>query len=283
MSTPDVTSRSVEQLVPHIPTESENPFAEDLTPPSTPVVLAAVDVGRQFRERPVSIRCPGCGDVLARYPDGLPLRVARFEQACEACETTLHRWAVVAVGTAYEGVHELPALRTTVTDYWERNLWSGITTGDGNARTEEYSRLYDEQAAAFGWDWQVRCPLCRQAVADLGVSRLDYHHWRRNPDQGICLCRTCHDAIGEQQRDADLDWRAQELGLRDKHDLQITRLALREQAVTGYDTLVTLVEHLHERYNLVQSPAHVYALLARTLSDEEVLEAVDDEHLFAGL
>jgi len=282
MSTPETTTR-LARLVPHIPADGKNPFADNLQHPATPVVLEAVDVGQRFRERPVSIRCPGCGTVLTRYRDGLPLRVARFEQDCATCATTLHRWAAVAVDTAYEVVHDPPALHDTVTDYWERHLWRGITTGDGNPRTREYSRRYDEQATAFNWDWQVSCPLCRQAVADLGVDRLDYHHWRHDPDQGVCLCRPCHDAIDGQQPDADLDWAAQELGLRDKHDLQITRLALREQAVVRHDSLHSLVECLHDRYNLVQPRGHVFALLSQTLTDETVFEVVDDDHLLAGL
>lgn len=282
MSTPELTER-LAPLIPHIPGDGANPFAEEIQHPATPVVLDAVDVNQQFRERPVSIRCPGCGTIQTRYRDGLPLRVAHFEQECETCATTLHRWAAVAVDTAYEAVHDPTDLRDTVTDYWETNLWRGITTGDGNPRTKEYSRRYDEQAATFGWDWQVSCPLCRIAVTELPVNRLDYHHWRHDPDQGVCLCRPCHDAIDGQQTDADLDWAAQQLGLRDKHDLQITRLALREQAVAHHDSLYELVECLHERYNLVQPLGNVFALLSQTLTDETILEAVDDAHLLAGL
>lgn len=34
---------------------------------------------------------------------------------------------------------------------------------------------------------------------------VDYHHWRHEPDRGVCLCRTCHDAISGQQTDKALD------------------------------------------------------------------------------
>lgn len=281
--TSDPTDASLERLLPHIPTGGENPFAEGLRHPSTPVVLEAVDTGRQLRERPVSVLCPGCGAVLQRYRDGLPLRVARFEQHCEDCTTTLQRWGVVAIGTAYERAPSQETLRQTVTEYWDEHLWAGIVTGETSARTAEYSALYEQQADAFGWDWAVSCPLCRQAVADLDIDRLDYHHWQREPDQGVCLCRTCHDAIDGQRTDGDLDWQAQQRGLRDKHDLQVTRLALREQAVADCGSLPALVERIHGRYNLVQSPAHVYALLSQTLSEPAVLERVHDEHLLAGL
>jgi len=269
------------ELVPHIPAAGENPFATAVRHPATPVVLEAIDTGDRYREQPASVLCPGCGTVCTRYRDGVPLRVARFEQSCGQCETTLQRWAAVAVGTAHERAPGQAALREVVTDYWERHLWAGIVTGETAPRTREYTDLYTAQATAFGWDWTVTCPLCRRPVAAVERERLEYHHWRRDPDQGVCLCRTCHDALSGQHSDTDLDWTAQELGLRDKHDLQLTRLALREQAVQARGSLSALVEQLHERYNLVQSPAHVFALLSQTLADETIIEHVRDEHLLA--
>lgn len=273
----------LESLVPRIPDDNKNPFADDVRHPATPVVLEAIDTGRELRERPVSVLCPGCGNVLTRHRDGLPLRVARVEEHCETCATTLQRWAVVAIGTAYERAPSPAQLRDTVTDYWHSHLWAGITTGEDNPRTVEYSRLYSEQAETFEWDWTVSCPLCRTAVDDLDVERLDYHHWSRTPDQGVCLCRPCHNAIDGQQHDTDQDWQAQKLGLRDNHDLQLTRLAMREQAVVEHDSLRALVDTIHNRYNLVQSPAQVYALLRQTLADGKVLSHTHDEHLLDGV
>lgn len=280
MSQPKQTDLAA--LVPQLPADGENPFA-DVRHPATPVVLETVDTGHQFRERPVSVLCPGCGEVLARYREGLPQRIARVEERCESCATTLQRWAALAIDTAYERAPDAATRRETVTDYWDRRLWAGITTGEDNPRTEEYSELYTTQAAAFDWDWTVSCPLCRTAVGALDVERLDYHHWTRTPDQGVCLCRTCHDAINGQQYDVDVDWQAQKLGLRDNHDLQLTRLALREQAVVEHESLQALAVCLDTRYHVVQSPAAVYALLAQTLADQAVLAAVHDEHLLAGL
>jgi hypothetical protein len=49
------------------------------------------------------------------------------------------------------------------------------------------------------------------------------------------------------------------------------------------ESLRELVKRLCERYNLVQSPAEVYALLSQVLNDEVVLDSVDDTHLLAGL
>jgi hypothetical protein len=122
----------LERLVPHMPADGTNPFASDVRHPATPVVLDAIDTGRELRERPVSVLCPGCGDVLAQHRDGLPLRVARVEAHCETCATTLQRWAVVAIGTAYELAPSPAQLRDTVTDYWDEHLWAGITTGEDN-------------------------------------------------------------------------------------------------------------------------------------------------------
>jgi hypothetical protein len=274
---------TLETLVPRITTTEENPFAENTHHPSTPAVLDAIDTGQRFRERSVSILCPGCAEVLTRFSHGLPARVARFEHDCEDCEATLQRWAVVAIGTSYEQAPTPPALRERVTEYWDENLWAGIVTGETSPRTREYSRLYTEQAETFGWDWEVTCPLCRTALSELESRRLEYHHWQREPDRGICLCRTCHDAISGKENDTDLDWTAQKLGLRDKHDLQITRLALREQAVADRDELVSLVEAIHQRYNLVQTRARVFSLLSQTLDSQAVLDQVDDSYLLAGL
>jgi hypothetical protein len=275
------TQENLEPLVPHITQNNQNPFDKNARHPSSPVVLETVDIGQQFGERAVSTICPGCGGILTRYRDGLPLRLARYEEECERCTTTLQRWAVLAVGSAYEQLSDPSVLRETVTQYWNTNLWSGIVTGETSPRTMEYSQLYAEQADEFGWDWNVTCPLCRTTVSELDVDRLDYHHWRREPDRGVCLCRTCHDAVSGQQTDETLDWQAQELGLKNKYDLQITRLALREQAISDRGSLQALVERINSRYNLFQTPAHIYSLLSQTLSDQTVLDAVSDGYLLA--
>jgi hypothetical protein len=71
--------------------------------------------------------------------------------------------------------------------------------------------------------------------------------------------------------------------LQDKHDLQLTRLALREQAIARHGAFETLVESLVTRYNLPQSPEVVSALLRQTLQAETIFECVVDEHLTAGI
>jgi len=74
-------------------------------------------------------------------------------------------------------------------------------TGESYARTKEYTEEYMKQAKQFGWDWEVSCPLCRRSLPEFGIEMFDYHHWHRDPDQGICLCRACHKGIsGEGAR-----------------------------------------------------------------------------------
>ncbi len=273
---------SLASLLPRVDRDGQNPFADDVRQPATPVVLEAIDKEQTPRSRSVSVLCPGCSRVVRRYPSGIPARLARFSERCEDCEAELKRWSVLAVDTAHERRPEPRALRQTVTEYWEQNLWSGIVTGETAPRTREYSKLYNAQADTFEWDWTVTCPLCRRERSEICGS-LDYHHWRYETDEGVCLCRVCHDALSGQRRDTDLDWTAQQLGLRNKHDLQICRLALRHQAVADHDSLSTLTRRLHSRYNLPQPRTEVFALLSQTLSDQEVLTHVDDEHLLVGL
>jgi hypothetical protein len=258
-----------------------NPF-DDSSHPAEPAVLEVVLEDGEMHDQPVAVLCPGCTGVLEEFPAGLPRRLGRIEQQCEDCETALNRWALVVVNSAYQTLVAPDACRETVTEYWETNLWNGIMTGENEARTREYSRLYDAQAEAFGWSWRPYCPLCRRDRDQIN-GELDYHHWLHDPDRGICLCRTCHEALSGGDCDATLDWSAQQQGLVDKHDLQIVRLALRVQAVERSDSLQELAERLCSRYNLVQPRGEVYALLAQTLTDEVVLDSVDDTHLLAGL
>jgi len=246
-------------------------------------VLESIEEDSRYQSLPISILCPGCNHVIKRQPDGLPKRLAHFSERCPRCDIELHRWSVVAVNSAYEETFSAEQLREITTDYWNRHLWDGIVSGETNPRTQEFTDAYRKQAEAFGWDWQVTCPLCRQSLAALGIQRLDYHHWRRDPDQGVCLCRSCHESINGGTRDYECDWRAQEMGLKNKFDLQITRLAIREQAVNTHSTIEELSNTLSTRYNLVHSPAEVAQLLSQTLQSEEVLDEVADQYLFVDL
>jgi hypothetical protein len=156
-------------------------------------------------------------------------------------------------------------------------------TGESYPRTEEYTQAYIDQARQFGWDWEVTCPLCRRPLSEFGLERFDYHHWYRDPDQGICLCRACHKGISGGGRDEEQDWRAQQLGLKNKHDLQLTRLAIREQVMVEYKTLSDLSDAIVMRYNPTQSRAEVFGLLSQTLIEPTVLDTVRDEYLLAEL
>ncbi len=232
---------------------------------------------------PVSILCPGCGTVLERYLDGLPRRVGRFEQHCSTCETSLKRWSVLAIPVSLEQTPTEAELREKTTQYWNRHLLNGIMTGESYPRTEEYTQEYTEQAHRFCWDWTVTCPLCRKSLDELNLDRLDYHHWNRDPDRGVCLCRSCHEAISGGGYDKDQDWRAQQLGLKDKHDLQLSRLAIREQVVAEHDSFPELLESLQAKYNLMQSEEILASVLSQTLNSAEVLDQITDAYLLQGL
>jgi len=246
-------------------------------------VLEEIEKNKRYHDSPVSILCPECNRVIKRYPDGLPVRIAHFDEVCSHNDIDLKRWSVVAVNSAYEDMFDLAQLRQITTDYWNRHLWNGIVSGEDNPRTMEFTSEYSKQAAEFGWDWQITCPLCRQSLATLGINRLDYHHWSRQPDQGICLCRSCHEAINGGTRDNECDWRAQELGLKNKFDLQITRLAIREQAVNPHQDIDNLAGTLSTRYNLVHAPNEVSQILSQTLQSDKILDEMADQYLFAGL
>jgi hypothetical protein len=246
-------------------------------------VLEAIEGTDSFQTRPVSILCPGCSTIIKRYPTGLPNRIAHFGERCPDCEIALHRWSVIGVNSAYEEIFTPSQLQEVTTAYWNRHLWDGIVSGENNPRTEEFTEAYRNQAAAFGWEWDMTCPLCRRSLSALDVNRLDYHHWRRDPDQGVCLCRSCHEAINGGSRDRECDWKAQELGLKNKYDLQITRLAVREQAVDPHHEIGELADSITERYNLIHSPPEVSHLLSQTLHSDAVVAEISDQYLFVGL
>lgn len=271
-----------EEVLPSI-TGRKNPFEVSNSCSVESVVLEAAEGDEVLQQRPVSILCPGCGDVVTRYRDGLPPRLAHFEEECHRCETGLQRWSVVAIVTSLETAPTEDQLESVTTGYWDRHLWEGIMTGESYPRTEEYTAAYTEQSRQFGWDWTVTCPLCRRPSLEFDLDRIDYHHWQRDPDQGICLCRACHKGISGEGRDGAQDWRAQQLGLKNKHDLQLTRLAVREQVVSDHETLQALVETVVSRYNPTVSRDELFALLSQTLTTPVVLDTVEDEWLLAAL
>jgi hypothetical protein len=67
--------------------------------------------------------------------------------------------------------------------------------------------------------------------------------------------------------------------LKNKHDLQIPRLAIREQSIATHADLARLVAVIHRRYNLIQERAELFALLQQTLSCDVVLDQIIDEYL----
>lgn len=272
----------LEDTLPSI-TARANPFGCESSCSAEPVVLEESEESEALTQRPASVLCPGCGDVVGRYRDGLPSRIAHFDEECQTCETGLRRWSAVVIATALEASPTLEQLESVTTGYWDRHLWEGIMTGESYPRTEEYTEEYMQQAKQFGWEWEVTCPLCQRPVSEFGVEMLDYHHWHRDPDQGICLCRACHKGITGSGRDEQQDWRAQQLGLKNKHDLQLTRLAIREQVISDHETLQALVETVVSRYNPTMNRTELFALLSQTLTTPVVLDTVEDEWLLAAL
>lgn len=248
-----------------------------------PFVLEAIADGPQLREEPTVIVCPGCGTPIATYETGLPDSVVQFREECPDCDLEIRRWSALAITPAFATVAPCELFAEVTQAYWDRRLWAGATTS-GHPRNAEYTRAFTDRAKAYGWDWTVTCPLCRRSLDRLPGDRLDYHHWTREPDdQGVCLCRACHEAINAGQYDEALDWQARELGLGGKHDLQLARLAARETLIGTHAGLAGLARTLVERYNAPYEPAAVAAILEQALTDPTVREALTDDTLQKGV
>jgi len=119
-------------------------------------------------------------------------------------------------------------------------------------------------------------------TAEWSTSRLDYHHWSRRPDQGVCLCQSCHDAVTGGDRDRDIDWAAQKAGLKNRYDVQVLRLALREQLVAEHSSVDELAGTVCKRYNLIQSMSAVKSMLRQVLTRREVPEVIT-RNVFSGV
>ena len=261
-------------------TETERFALSPSEPGPSAYVVEEIETAGIFRDEPVSILCPGCGEVVEKFPHGLPAVIRRFTAQCSQCGH-LKRWSAVTIATAYVEYVSLDDLERVVTHYWEQRMWGGIETGGKHPRTREYCTLFDEQAADFGWDWRLSCPLCRRTLAEIGSRYFDFHHWR--PDAGVCICRECHDVIGRQERDATVDWRAQELGLLDKHDVQIARLTARDVVVAGADSLESVIHRLIDRYRIPYSERELECLLTQTLGDSAMREQILDDDVWQDL
>ena len=173
--------------------------------------------------------------------------------------------------------------------FWDDWLWGGITNSKDEPRNDEYTSRLATKATAFGWDWEVACPLCRRSLTELerasaiAGGNLDYHHWWHDPDQGVCLCRECHDIIGFDTYDTELEERAASWGFDSRHDLQIIRLALCDAAVTAHPVGPWCSADLVNRYNLPQSTVRVQELLRAVDSNEELRQTFIDDRLVTGI
>ena len=246
-------------------------------------VLEAIENTDVLRDEPVILYCPGCGDSIATYATGLPAVVCHFSEHCKTCDVELDRWSVVALPASHAEYISPTEFAELTWSYWQKNLWTGIKTAEECPRTREFCRLYDEMAAAFEWEWRDTCPLCRRTLGELGRSYLSYHHWLRSPDVGICICWGCHDAISAFERDTDLDWRAISSGFRNKHDLQLPRLAARELAFVEHSSLASLIHTVSERYNVPHTDENLAAILTEALGSAELREKVLDETVWHDL
>jgi endogenous inhibitor of DNA gyrase (YacG/DUF329 family) len=249
---------------------------QDTSIPGVAHALEAIDTGSVLRETPTDLVCPGCTEVVESYPGGLPAYVSYCNHRCQRCELELKRWAIIAVDGAYINRLDPEIAATLVQAYWEQNLWEGIQTSGEYPRTEEYTEAYQRMAQRFSWSWELTCPLCRRPLSEIAQDRLEYHHWRRGADdQGICLCRDCHGAISNQAYDNEVDWRARELGLRGKDDLQIARLAQQELTHGESTDHATLAKILVDRYNLPYTIEVVQCILRQVLTVEALTDAID--------
>lgn len=245
-------------------------------------VLEEIEDSSVLRNEPVTLLCPGCGEVVREYPQGLPTVIRQFTADCSECGS-LERWSVIAIPTVHVEIASLADLEQLTTAFWERHMWAGIQTSEGCPRTREYCELFDEMAKRFNWSWRMHCPLCRRTLGELGRRYLDYHHWSESPDIGVCLCRDCHDVIGERQTDMDLDWRARKIGMMNKHDVQIARLSAREISIAGGNSIKELAHRLIDRYNVPFRLEELECLLTQTLGNPEIREQILDDDVWQDL
>lgn len=252
-------------------------------------ILPQVDDHSGLLDVPVAVCCPNCSQAVTLYERGLPGVVPYFDAACTQCDVDLRTWCAVGVDAAYLQIVEPATLTTMIQHFWDDWLWSGITNSKDEPRTDEYTDRFGTKTAAFGWDWEVTCPLCRRTQTDLERDsalvggNLDYHHWSHDPDQGVCLCRECHNIIGFDTYDTELEERAAAWGFDSRHDLQVIRLGLRDAAVTGRPVGPRSATALVDRYNLLHSPERVRQLLGSISEDEALRERFLDERLVAGI
>ena len=82
-------------------------------------------------------------------------------------------------------------------------------------------------------------------------------------------------------RDREVDWAAQKAGLKNRYDVQVLRLALREQLVAEHSSVDELAGTVCKRYNLIQSMSAVKSMLRQVLTRREVPEVIT-RNVFSG-
>lgn len=252
-------------------------------------VLAETDETARFGSTPTVILCSNCGEQVTAYHRGLPRVVTTLDEKCSTCNVSLRRWCTAAIDAAYVEAIDSQKLTKMTQRYWDEWLWAGITTHKEQPRNDEYVQMLSEKSSEFGWDWEPSCPLCRRTFSQLREEcddfrgSLDYHHWSKDPDLGVTLCRECHDVIGFDRYDNQLETLAHDWGLRSCNDLQTLRLSLRDALVCDQRVRPERAELLVDRYNLIQSTNAVHALLEAIVQDDELRNRVVDDTLQRGL
>ncbi len=243
-------------------------------------VVDEIDGTPILNDTPTVVVCPDCGGTVANHKRGLPTTVPVFDVQCPRCDIQLRRWCAVAVDAAYSDSIEVPTLTAMVERYWDRKLWSGITNDRDQARNEEFTNRFSKKATEFGWDWQLRCPLCRRNRSKLSDNvsnwpgRLDYHHWSDSPDRGITLCRDCHEAISFNSYDNMVEKKAHEWGFRSRNDLQAICIGILDAEITGRQLEQLGSKYLVSRYNLIQPPSEIRVLISTVSNNPKLYDLI---------
>ena len=94
------------------------------------------------------------------------------------------------------------------------------------------------------------------------------------------LCRDCHDIIGKNECDYNVEQLAHDWGLRSRNDFQAVRLALRDAIMTGRSLSPDRAEYLVNRYNLIQTPAEIRTLIGAVIDDSDLYDRFIDDSIW---
>lgn len=107
------------------------------------VLEDAIELGR-FTDGDCAILCPGCGESVERYYEGLPDPFVRFRTDCPDCRVSLHPWSVVVVPGIRKTSPSDDELRDVTQSYWERQFRIGVVD-DQLPHTREFTDAVQKQ------------------------------------------------------------------------------------------------------------------------------------------